>query len=228
MKSNIYVILAMISIVVISCSKENNENGNRNQLLNRQPTQNTTVDRVLIGNQIWATQNLNVTRYRNGDIIPQVTDPTEWGNLTTGAWCYYNNNPNNSRMYGKLYNCFAVNDPRGLAPVGWHIASRNEWIELQSNGLPEFYFYSPIWYNPGPNSPNAPYINITGFSALPNGLRGENGQYLYYGESAFWWFKDSFFPPDVPDSGYIKMGGGNFFIGISPKEEGFSVRCIKD
>ena len=82
-----------------------------------------------IGNQIHTTKNLNVTKYRNGDIIPQVTDPTQWANLTTGAWCYYNNDPANGAIYGKLYNWYAVNDPRGLAPQGWHVPSHTEFLD---------------------------------------------------------------------------------------------------
>ena len=82
-----------------------------------------------IGNQVYTTKNLNVTKYKNGDIIPQVTDPTQWANLTTGAWCYYNNDPANGAIYGKLYNWYAVNDPRGLAPEGWHVPSHTEFLD---------------------------------------------------------------------------------------------------
>jgi len=85
---------------------------------------------VKIGNQVWMSTNLNVDIYRNGDIIPQVTDPTAWAELTTGAWCYYNNDSLKGAIYGKLYNWYAVNDPRGLAPKGWHIPTDEEWITL--------------------------------------------------------------------------------------------------
>jgi uncharacterized protein (TIGR02145 family) len=75
-------------------------------------------------------ENLDVVTYRNGDIIPQVTDPSLWSSLTTGAWCYYNNDANNGGIYGKLYNWYAVNDPRGLAPEGWHVPTDEEWETL--------------------------------------------------------------------------------------------------
>ena len=65
---------------------------------------NIDIPQVQIGTQIWAKRNLDVSTYRNGDTIPQVTDPTEWVNLTTGAWCYYNNDPELGKIYGKLYN----------------------------------------------------------------------------------------------------------------------------
>ena len=65
-----------------------------------------------MGSQTWMTQNLDVTTYRNGDIIPEVKDSAAWAKLKTGAWCYYNNDPTNGEVYGKLYNWYAVNDPR--------------------------------------------------------------------------------------------------------------------
>lgn len=78
---------------------------------------------IQIGTQKWMSKNLDVAFYRNGDPIPQVTSPTAWAVLSTGAWCYYNNDPIQGNKYGKLYNWYAVNDPRGLVPQGWHIPS---------------------------------------------------------------------------------------------------------
>ena len=86
-----------------------------------------TVGVVTIGSQVWTSKNLNVSTYRNGDVIPQVQDQEAWATLTTGAWCYYNNDPANGTKYGKLYNWYAVNDARGLAPQGYHIPNDAEW-----------------------------------------------------------------------------------------------------
>lgn len=88
---------------------------------------------VTIGNQKWMEKNLEVVTYRNGDVIPQVTDNTAWAALTTGAWCYYNNDPANGAIYGKLYNWYAVYDSRGLAPQGWHIPTYAELTTLRTN-----------------------------------------------------------------------------------------------
>ena len=88
------------------------------------------IETVKIGTQIWMTRNLDIDHYRNGDLIPEVTDQDEWVNLTSGAWCCYDNDPANSEIYGKLYNWFTVNDPRGLAPDGWHIPTDTEWKTL--------------------------------------------------------------------------------------------------
>jgi uncharacterized protein (TIGR02145 family) len=85
---------------------------------------------IKIGTQTWTTKNLEVETYRNGEVIPQVQDANAWANLKTGAWCYYENNTANGTTYGKLYNWYAVNDPRGLAPQGYHIPSDAEWTIL--------------------------------------------------------------------------------------------------
>jgi uncharacterized protein (TIGR02145 family) len=87
---------------------------------------------VAIGSQVWMSTNLNVSTYRNGDVIPQVQDKDTWYKLTTGAWCYYENNAANGNKYGKLYNWYAVNDARGLAPAGWHIPTDGEWTVLST------------------------------------------------------------------------------------------------
>lgn len=90
---------------------------------------------VTIGHQVWMTKNLDVDKFRNGDPIPQAKTDEEW---TTAkyrkepAWCYYNNDPANGAKYGKLYNWYAVNDPRGLAPVGYHVPSNAEWSKLEN------------------------------------------------------------------------------------------------
>ena len=80
--------------------------------------------------RMWMTKNLNADHYRNGDSIPEVRDSATWANLKTGAWCYYENNTVIGVKYGKLYNWYAVNDLRGLAPNGWHIPSDSEWTKL--------------------------------------------------------------------------------------------------
>lgn len=83
-----------------------------------------------IGQQVWMVENLNVDTYRNGDPIPPVQDPVAWKGLSTGAWCFYENKVENGTTWGRLYNWYAVNDVRGLAPEGWHIPSDDEWRQL--------------------------------------------------------------------------------------------------
>ncbi len=85
-----------------------------------------TID---IGSQVWLSENLKTSRFRNGDTIPNVKEPEEWEALASPGWCY-NNNDSASGIYGKLYNWFAVNDPRGICPEGWHIPSKSEIQDL--------------------------------------------------------------------------------------------------
>ena len=184
---------------------------------------------VIIGSQVWAKRNLDVAYYRNGDPIPQVTDPTQWANMTTGAWCYYNNDPANGAIYGKLYNWYAVNDPRGLAPEGWHVPSDAEWTTLTTflggasvagGKLKETG--TTHWL-----SPNTGATNETGFTALPGGWRTENGSSTYLGISGDWWTTTTSSSNSAWDR-YI----ANTLIIVDAvsilKNEGLSIRLIKD
>lgn len=91
---------------------------------------------ITIDRQVWMTNNLNVNKFRNGDIIKQVKSKKDWQKAKKNkepAWCYYDNDSINGDKYGKIYNFYAVNDKRELAPKGWHIASKNEFLELRRN-----------------------------------------------------------------------------------------------
>jgi uncharacterized protein (TIGR02145 family) len=96
-------------------------------------TQSGPYKTVTIGTQVWMKENLNVSTFRNGDPIPEAKTDEEWkaaGDAKQPAWCYYNNDPKNGTKYGKLYNWYAVNDSRGLAPEGWHVPTDEEWTVL--------------------------------------------------------------------------------------------------
>jgi uncharacterized protein (TIGR02145 family) len=185
---------------------------------------------VVIGTQQWMKENLDVATYRNGDIIPQVTDATAWAALTTGAWCYYNNNPNNGAIFAKLYNWYAVNDSRGLAPAGWHIPTDAEWTTL-STYLGGTTVAGGKMKTPGTTrwiSPNTGATNESGFTGLPGGFRYNNGPFGNAGYAGIWWSatqQDATYAwaRQLPyDSG--SLGRTNF----PNKNGGFSVRCIKD
>jgi len=134
--------------------------------------------------QTWISKNLTVSHYRNGDTIPQVTDNTQWYNLTTGAWCWYNNDSANYWQDGKLYNWYALNDPRGIAPLGWHVSSLSDWnrlvkcidfdgdTSLSTNALS--LIAGGAIKEAGTNhwaSPNVGGTNSSGFTSLPSGDR---------------------------------------------------------
>jgi uncharacterized protein (TIGR02145 family) len=147
------------------------------------------IETLKIGSQEWTTKNLDVSWFRNGDVIPEVKDAIQWASLKTGAWCYYNNDPKNGAIYGKLYNWYAVNDPRGLAPEGYHVPSDNEWDTLID-------YLGGITYGGGKiktrgstlwNTPNKGATNETGFTAIPGGYREDNGISSNIGNWGNWW-----------------------------------------
>ncbi len=187
----------------------------------------TTSPTVTIGTQIWTTKNLDVSTYRNGDPIPQVQDTVAWANLTTGAWCYYRNNTTNGAIYGKLYNWYAVNDPRGLAPIGYHIPTKSEW-QILTDYLGGTYSAGGKMKSTGTQYwkyPNVGATNESGFSALPAGYL--NFQFYYIGKEAHWW--SSTYSTNCVFGVAIEYG--SFFVTENPcksRNSGHSVRCIKD
>lgn len=192
---------------------------------------------VQIGNQVWMAENLSVTRYKNGDPIPQVTDQTEWANLTTGAWCYLNNNLKNGHTYGKLYNWYAVKDPRGLAPEGWHVPAYSELLLLNnylgvgSGGMLK-EAGTKHWA-----SPNIEATNSSGFTALPGGIRlGNDFDFRFdQGERGYFWSSTAGAIPGAP-IGYplypmaitLFNTSGYYSLDFAYEYVGMSVRCVKD
>jgi VWFA-related protein len=191
---------------------------------------------IQICKQVWMCRNLDVETYRNGDRIPEVTDPTQWANLKTGAWCNYKNDPAMGEIYGKLYNWYAVNDKvhGGLAPVGWHVSTNAEWTELEtclggsdvaggklkSTGTIENG--DGLWL-----SPNTGATNLSGFSGLPGGYRFVNGNCYGVGDSGQWWTSSVGNAASAWGS-YLYSNStivGSYYNG---KVCGFSVRCVKD
>lgn len=217
MKRSLIFFLALQ--VFISCNKNKSESN---------PPMNNSF--VIIGNQTWTTKNLDVSYYRNGDPIPQVTDSAQWAALTTGAWCYKNNDPAMGAKYGRLYNWFAVNDLRGIAPDGWHIPTDAEWTiltdflggETISGGKLKA---TTLW-----ESPNTGATNSSGFTALPGSYRdwdGAAGPYTGFGE--IWWSntENSLLPGLIWCRG-VWNDHARVIKNYLNRGNGFAVRCIKD
>jgi len=199
----------------------------------------------LIGTQYWMDRNLDVTTYRDGTVIPQEIDRTAWGNLTTGAWCYYNNDAANGAIYGKLYNWYAVMGiataesatpttaeiaaRKQLAPQGWHIPTDAEWTTLstflggqslaggkmKTTGIARW------------NSPNTDATNLSGFTGLPGGYRFSNGSFGSVGGAGYWW---SAVQSNSRDAIYRYLTNYDGYFGRYdfPKTLGYSVRCLRD
>ncbi|MGE5406521.1 MAG: FISUMP domain-containing protein, partial [Methanosarcina sp.] len=160
--------------------------------------------KVSIGTQVWMVENLKTSHYRNGSSIPNVTDNTAWINMTSGASCIYSNLWD---TYGKLYNWYAVNDSRGLCPLGWHVPTDNEWSTLENYLIANSYNYdgttignkyakaiasSNDWMSSTTigavgNTDYPAKRNATGFSALPGGSRNSLGTFLGYGSYTNFW-----------------------------------------
>jgi uncharacterized protein (TIGR02145 family) len=188
------------------------------------------IPTITICSQVWMLNNLDADRYRNGDPIPQVTDPSAWAALTTGAWCYYNNDPANEAVYGKLYNWYAVNDPRGLAPAGFHIPTDAEWTTLSTTCLGGDATAGGAMKETGFThwqSPNTSATNSSGFTGLPGGYRNSDGTFYVVSNYGYWWSSTESNPTDAWIRALFYTNG---FIGRSDynKTIGFSVRCIKD
>jgi len=185
-------------------------------------------DFIKIGSQKWMTKNLNVNHYRNGDKIPQVRGPKEWSTLTTGAWCWYNDDSANRHVYSKLYNWYAVNDPRGLAPEGWHVASEAEWdtliayLGVNAGGKLKETGTSH-WQSPNTNANDK-----TGFTALPGGYRSAfDGEFIHNTLYGNWWSSTQ--TDSNPWHYYMSYNSGDITkINDMPMSGGFSVRCVKD
>jgi uncharacterized protein (TIGR02145 family) len=202
---------------------------------------NTT--NVTIGTQIWTTRNLEVTTYRDGTEIPQVTDPTEWKSLTTGAWCYYKNDTANGVIYGKLYNWYAVagiwnedsktntNLRKKLAPEGYHIPTDNEWTTLTTSlkglllaGGSMKAKETSLW-----KSPNTAASNSSGFTGFPGGHRNNNGTFDFIGLYGNWWSSSEYGSNTVDAYGrLLGYNNGIVYRDSSLKTQGFSVRCLRD
>lgn len=154
-------------------------------------------EKVTIGNQIWMKKNLDISNYRNGDLIRFAGHVADWADALSkkeGAWCYYEGSAQFGKIYGKLYNWYAVNDPRGLAPEGYHIATEQEWMEMIdfigneniAGGKLEEMGES-FW-----KTPNTVADNSSGFSALPGGNRNTNNGYYGLLTSRYWWTSTEF------------------------------------
>ena len=189
---------------------------------------NNNYATVQIGTQIWMSENLKTTKYRNCDIIPNVTDNTAWNNLTNGAYCDYNYAPDSSMIYGNLYNFYSVADERYLCPLGWHVPNNDEWTTL-TNYLGGDGIAGGKLKETGTNhwqNPNTGATNETGFTALPGGFRTSDGTFNGIGYNGYWWSAYDDFTPFA--GGYsLNYFYTNVISYPGNKTYGSTVRCLK-
>ena len=209
-----------------------------------------SYDYITYGTQIWTVENAEMVTYRDGTPIPQVTDNTEWQNLTTGAWSYYNNDPTKPR----LYNWYAVmgihdTDPntpnKEFAPEGWHVPTDAEWTTLENYLITNGYNYdgtttgnkigkamaSTTGWNTSTNTGaignDQSLNNSSGFNAFPEGYRNYDGSFNYEGYDAIFWSSTE------SNSGnawyrYLFYNTSDLYRGNFNKQVGFSVRFVRD
>ncbi len=201
-----------------------------------------TYKTVKIGSQTWMAENLNASRFRNGDVIPEAKTLEEWQKISTAtaALCCYNGESNKGKIFGKLYNWFAVGDPRGLAPPGWHIPTEAEWrilTHVLGDGIAgkKMRFDELSTFYPNGWATNQNSDNESDFTAIPGGhldhipVLDDDGdtswQWRFEGvgfETAWWSRKISTANPHLTDG----SPGVTFYSDNT--DHGLSVRCVKD
>lgn len=197
-------------LLIISCSNGTND-----------------IASIKISSQTWAKKNLDVATFRNGDPIPEAKTIEEWiksGKENKPAWCYYNDKPTLGDFYGRLYNWYAVNDPRGLAPEGWHVPSDAEWTSL-TDFLGSEASYMLKFTSGWDKKRNG--NNKSGFKALPGGFRNNDGTFSNFGSYSSWWSSTEY----SDSSALIRYIGSidtRVHGGDANMLGGYSVRCLQD
>ena len=189
---------------------------------------------VQIGEQLWMAENLKVTHYQNGDEIPTGYSNSEWSNLSTGAYTVFDDDLSNADIYGNLYNWYAVDDDRGICPVGWHVPSDDEYTvlidflggesvaggKMKEAGLEHWNYDS--------DQISLEATNESGFTGLPAGHRNTNsGDYIYMGFYGYFWSSTNN-GSDLAWRRYLFHYSSGVARDTFGKPNGFSIRCLRD
>jgi len=238
-----FLMITFIILSMLSCNKDeidipdNPLNGRTTAVFNPDKSYGSMTDidgniykTIKIGNQTWMAENLRVSKYRNGDAIPNILDNEEWAALTTGAFCNYNNTSDLDTVatYGRLYNWYAVADTRGIAPEGWRVPTTADWNDLidllggdtiASNALKEVG--DTHWLDPYEST------NSSGFTAIPSGSRylEKNSKWIgaYY---TLWTATEA----DLNGAAFLYLFyyDSKVWKGVNYKANGYAVRLIKE
>ncbi|MFM7106813.1 MAG: fibrobacter succinogenes major paralogous domain-containing protein [Flavobacteriales bacterium] len=184
---------------------------------------------VVIGGLEWSTKNLDVKAFKNGEAIPEAKTPEEWFSAyenSQPAWCYFNNEAENGETHGVLYNWYAVNDSRGLAPEGWHVSTSSEWQQIIDKlGGEDNAGKAMKSLNDWKEHTHAD--NSSGLNCMAGGRRDYQGKFFNLGVDGYFWCQDQY---DERDAKVIYL---NYLYPFAledyfDKNSGFSVRCVKD
>jgi uncharacterized protein (TIGR02145 family) len=186
-----------------------------------------SISTVTIGNQTWMSKNLDVATFQNGDTIAEAKTIEEWttaGESQKPIWCYYNFNSENGVVYGKLYNWYAVNDPRKIAPNGFHVPTDEEWNALiNSLGVDSAGAKLKSTNNWTGNNSGS---NSSGFNGLPGGYVN-SGSFNRNGEISYYWSSTEF-DPNTAIRIYLSYNSPQVNMSNYFKYNGCSIRCVKD
>jgi uncharacterized protein (TIGR02145 family) len=180
---------------------------------------------VKIGKQEWMSENLNVSHFRNGDSITEAEGSEEWmkaGVEGKAAWCYYNSDAVSGKTYHRLYNWYAVNDPRGLAPIGWQIPSTSEWANLT-----DYLGGENVSGTKMKDSNEWNGTNESGFASLPGGYRNNIDVFSNVGKIGSWWSSSQ---RDTTNAWSLSLSYASSVVSKSfdSRRVGLSVRCLRD
>jgi uncharacterized protein (TIGR02145 family) len=190
---------------------------------------------VTIGTQTWIAENLKVSKYNDGTIIPNVSDNIMWSNLNSNAWCYYDNEDVNNHKYGKLYNWYTIskktNGNKNVCPKGWHVPTNIEWTILTDYlggdsiaGYKMKEVGTTNW-----ESPNLQALNSSLFSAIPSGSRYYFGTFYALGNSCGWWSSSIY--DTISENVWVRsLNHDDLSMRkyVDSKTNGLSIRCLKD
>ena len=206
--------------------------------------QKEEIKTVKIGKQVWMAKNLDVITFRNGDTIPQALTFDEWKDAflnKSPIWCFYGFEIENGKKFGKLYNKYAILDPRILSPEGYHVPSNDDWnvlIDYLGGGLiaGKKMKSKNGWLNFGYGKGD----NSSGFNALPGGklfsdtFMGPLHKVIENGESGSWWSStvlEKLFDYERRGSWLLDISHDEYQVILSWYKElnmGAYVRCLKD
>lgn len=220
---HLLVISVIFVVLATSCKKDSDDDSTVTDI------DGNVYNTVAIGSQIWIKENLKTTKFNDGTSIPLVTGNTDWNNLSTPGFCWYDNSASvNGDTYGALYNFAAVTSAK-LCPSGWHVPTKAEWELLRDNTGGENKAGGNLkekgtahW-----NSPNTGATDAYGFTALPSGERYEEGDYVYLGINNNFW-STTIGPGTNPFGVRLYFDSEIFHISEFDKGRGLSVRCVKD
>jgi len=219
----IFYLVALL-IILSGCKKDSNS-----VPANITDSDGNIYTSVNINNQTWMIENLKTTKYNDGTAIPLVTDGVSWAALSTPAYCWYNNDAvTNKITYGALYNWYTVNTGK-LCPTGWHVPSDAEWTTLTTYLGGEIVAGEKLKEAGTSNweSPNTGATNTSGFTGLPGGGRNWSGTFVSVANRAYCWSSSE----NLVANGwyrYMSANDGKVYRIDGKKQDGFSVRCLKD